>query len=152
MRQHAIPGEILHLDAPTPTVETAARVMGVQEDQIVKTLLFLINQKPLAAVTCGTARVDRRAIAARFEVGRKRVKLASPTQVLEITGYPAGALPPFGHLHPVPTLLDRRVLSHTTVYAGGGAEDALVRLSPQDIARHTQAEVVDLLSPPGREP
>lgn len=152
MRRHGISGEILHLEIPTPTVEAAARAVGVEEEQIVKTLLFLINQQPVAAIACGTARIDRRAIATRFGVGRKRVKLASADQVLDLSGYPAGALPPFGHRQPFPTLLDRRVLDHTTVYAGGGAENALVRLAPEDIVRFTQAEVVDLLSPPTERP
>ena len=144
MRQHAIEGEILRLNVPTPTVEAAARAVGTTPDQIVKSILFLVGGEPVLTVTCGLGKVDRRAIAALYGVGRKKVKLASPDIVLDLTGYPVGAMPPFGHRCPLPTLLDQRVLEHDEVYAGGGAENALVRLVPQDILRATQARVLDL--------
>ena len=148
MDQNGVPGEILHLEVPTPTVEAAARAVNAENDQIVKTLVFVIRDQPLAAIACGTAPVSRRKIAAHFGVGRKRVKLASAQQVLEITGYPAGAVPPFGHQTPLPTLLDPRVLDYEEVYAGGGAENALVRLKAADILHTTSAELEDLRTAP----
>ncbi len=147
LEEHGIRGEIIHLEVPTPTVETAAQAVGARNEQIVKTLLFLINDQPLAAIATGTTPIDRRAIAARYQVGRKRVKLASPETVLAITGYPAGAVPPFGHRTPLPTLIDPRVLTLSEVYAGGGEENALMRLDPQDIVKTTGAQILDLLSP-----
>jgi prolyl-tRNA editing enzyme YbaK/EbsC (Cys-tRNA(Pro) deacylase) len=56
-------------------------------------------------------------------------------------------MPPFGHLRKLDTLLDCSVLEQPEIYAGGGAENALVRLSPEDILRVTQAEVMDLVQP-----
>lgn len=144
MKQNAIPGEILQLSVPTPTVEAAAQAAKTQPERIVKSILFLVDQNPVLAISCGLAQVDRRAIAQIYQVGRKRVKLAGPEPVQQITGYPVGALPPFGHRSPLPTLLDQRVLEHPFVYAGGGAENALVRLNPQDILRASGAQVIDL--------
>jgi prolyl-tRNA editing enzyme YbaK/EbsC (Cys-tRNA(Pro) deacylase) len=142
---HALAGEILHLDVPTPTVETAAQAVGAHPDQIVKSVLFLIEETPILAVAYGTAHIDRRGIADKYGVGRKRVKLADAETVLRFTGYPAGAVPPFGHPHPLPTLLDPGVLQYEQVYAGGGAGNALVRLNPHEILRVTGAELVPLL-------
>jgi prolyl-tRNA editing enzyme YbaK/EbsC (Cys-tRNA(Pro) deacylase) len=144
MKQNAVPGEILYLSVPTPTVEAAAQAVKTRPERIVKSILFLVDQNPVLAISCGLAHVDRRAIAHRYQVGRKRVKLAGPETVQQITGYDVGALPPFGHLVPLPTLLDQRILAHPFVYAGGGAENALVRLNPQDILRVSGAQVVDL--------
>lgn len=144
MQEQGVHGEMLHLDVPTPTVETAAQAVGTQPERIVKSLLFVIDGEPVLAITCGTSYVDRRAIAAIYAVGRKRVKLAPAETVLEISGYEVGAMPPFGHLRKLPTLLDRGVLLHPEVYAGGGAENALVRLEPVEILRVTQAQVMDL--------
>ncbi len=151
MVAHSVQGEILRLSVPTPTVETASQAAGVHLDQIVKSILFLVEDgagaepyQAVLAIACGTAHVEQRAIAAHFGVGRKRIKLASPDRVRSITGYDVGALPPFGHCQPLPTLLDPRVLALPVVYAGGGAENALVRLDPHDILRVTQAVVMDL--------
>ncbi len=144
MQQHGIEGEIIHLESPTPTVETAARAVGAHPDQIVKSILFLVEDQPVLAITCGMALIDRRAIADLYQVSRKRVRLATPQAVLEFAGYEVGAMPPFGHLQPLPTLLDRRVLGQESVYAGGGDENALVRLAPASIERHAYARVIDL--------
>jgi prolyl-tRNA editing enzyme YbaK/EbsC (Cys-tRNA(Pro) deacylase) len=145
MRTHNIAGEILHLSVPTPTVETAAQAVGTTVDQIIKSILFLVDEQPVLAIACGLSSIQRRAIADLFGVGRKRVKLASPETVLEISGYEVGAMPPFGHLQPLTTLIDRNVLDFTDAYAGGGAENAIVHLNPQDILRVSGAKILDLL-------
>ena len=150
MDGHGIVGEILLLDVPTPTVEAAALAVGSAPQQIVKSILFMVVDDPVMAIACGTDRVDRRVIAALYGVGRKKVKLASPETVLEASGYEVGAMPPFAHRRPLTTLLDPRVLEQPVVYAGGGAENALLRLSPQDILEVTNAKVMDLIIDPSK--
>ena len=147
MQANQVPGEILHLDVPTPTVEAAAQAVGAELDSIIKSILFLVDDRPVLAIAGGLARVDQRAIAAQYQVGRKRVKLASPEAVLAISGYEVGGMPPFGHRQPLPTLLDRRVLEQPVVYSGGGAEHVLLRLALADIREFSAARVLDLLSP-----
>lgn len=141
---HNIQAEMLFLDSLTPTVESAAQAVGTEPENIVKTILFLVDGKPVLVIACGQARIDSRAIAARYGVGRKRIKLASQEVVLRETGYEVGAMPPFGHLKPIETLIDRRVLERAEVFAGGGSEQTLIRLSPQVILQMTEAHVLDL--------
>ena len=145
MNTHDIAGEILHLKVPTPTVETAAQAIGAHPDQIVKSVLFLIDGSPVLAIAFGTSHIERRTIADRYGVGRKRVKLADAETVLRFTGYPAGAVPPFGHPHPLPTLLDPGVLHYEQVYAGGGSDNTLVRVNSRKILSVTGAELIKLL-------
>ncbi len=148
MESHDISGKIVHLTQNVLTVEDAASAVGTTPDQIVKSLLFLIDGKPVMAIACGTSRVDRRPIAAHYSVGRKRVKLADADTVLEVTGYPIGAVPPFGLRQSLPTLIDQDVLTHEEVYAGGGELNALVRVSPQEIVAVTGAVGMDLNAAP----
>jgi len=145
MESQGISGELLFLKVPTPTVEAAAQALGTTPENIIKTVLFTIGEEHLLAIASGTLPIDRRRIAAHFGVGRKRVKLADPKTVLEVTGYPVGTVPPFGHKHPSHTLMDPRVLKREVAYAGGGAHNALVRLNPTDILRVTQGTVVELI-------
>ncbi len=134
----------MRCSAPTPTVRAAADVLGIGPDQIVKSILFLVSGKPVLVISCGEGNIDRKLLSDHFDVGRKQVKLADPEVVLAVTAYPAGTVPPFGFPQPLPTLLDRRVLDHPMVYAGGGEEDALVHLPSQDIFRATGAEIIHL--------
>jgi prolyl-tRNA editing enzyme YbaK/EbsC (Cys-tRNA(Pro) deacylase) len=145
MNTHGIQGEILHLSVPTPTVEAAALAVNAMPEQIIKSILFMVDGQPVLAVACGKSSIERRAIADLYGVGKKRVKLATPEMVLEISGYEVGAMPPFGHRQLLTTLIDPRVLDSSESYAGGGAENALVHLNPQEILRVTGAIVLDLL-------
>jgi prolyl-tRNA editing enzyme YbaK/EbsC (Cys-tRNA(Pro) deacylase) len=147
MRVTKIPGDILSLEVPTPTVEDAAQAVGTNPENIVKSILFRINDGFVLAITCGPAHIERRAIAAHFNVGRKKVKLADPGKVLRETGYQVGAMPPFGHLSPLPTLIDKRVLDKDQVYAGGGSDQTLMRIKPEVILAATRAYILDLLLP-----
>lgn len=144
MEDHHIPGEIIYMDSPTPTVESAAEAVGTQPSHIVKSVLFNIKDSYVLAIATGTSRIDQRSIANYFVVGRKQVKLTSPEIVLSVTGYPVGTVPPFGHLSPLPTLIDQELVEMETIYAGGGAHNALVRLSPKDILRVSGGQVLNL--------
>jgi prolyl-tRNA editing enzyme YbaK/EbsC (Cys-tRNA(Pro) deacylase) len=145
IRAQNISAEIVRLDVPTPTVETAAQAVGTRVDQIIKSILFLAEDHPVLAIACGLSNIQRRAIADLYGIGKKRVKLATPEMVLEISGYEVGAMPPFGHRQPLNTIIDQRVLDFTETYAGGGAENVLLHLDPHEILRVTGARVIDLL-------
>src|SRR5262245_50125020 len=90
LNTHGITEKILLLDVPTPTVETAAQAVAAHPNQIVKSVLFLIDVNPILAIAYGTSHIDQRNIAKKYEIGRKRVKLADAETVLRYTGYSAG--------------------------------------------------------------
>jgi prolyl-tRNA editing enzyme YbaK/EbsC (Cys-tRNA(Pro) deacylase) len=148
MNQREIPGEILILDVPTPTVLAAAKALGVEPQQIVKSVLFTLPGQAVLTISCGDRLVERRVIASLYGVSRKRIKLASADVVRDLTGFEVGTVPPFAHRQPIPTLLDPKVLTFDEIYAGGGTNNALVRLNPQDIACVTRAQIVDLHTKP----
>jgi prolyl-tRNA editing enzyme YbaK/EbsC (Cys-tRNA(Pro) deacylase) len=140
IREHGISAELLDLEDETPTVQAAARAVGVSTQQIVKTLVFLVDGAPWAVIASGTDPVDRHGLTCYFGVGVKRVKLASREQVETWTGYPAGAVPPFGHAQKLPTLMDHGVFLFEEVFAGGGEDHCLLRIAPAEIERVTSAE------------
>ncbi len=143
--RHGITAEIVHLANETPTVEDAARALGTDPNHIAKSLLFLVAGSPTVVIACGPSPVSRRRLAAHFKVSPKRIKLADPQAALAATGYPVGALPPFGHRRPLPTLIDRRVLAQDQIFAGGGSIHDLLRVNPRELARLTGAAELDLI-------
>jgi len=149
--EHDIQAEILPMTQDTPTVPAAARALAVREEQIIKSLLFLVDGQPVLVIVNGTGKVDSRRVARHFSVGRKRVKMAKPDQALEITGYVVGAMPPFGHKTRLPTIVDSGVLAQAEIFGGGGEINAMLRLTPQELLRVTEAEVLPVLEG-GKEP
>jgi prolyl-tRNA editing enzyme YbaK/EbsC (Cys-tRNA(Pro) deacylase) len=141
---HRIEATILPMNGHTPTVSDAARELNVSTEQIIKSLVFLSAGTPLLVINNGLSRVDRRKLAAYLAVGRKNVKFASADQALDLTGFVVGSMPPFGHRQPLRTLVDPAVLTLERIYGGGGAIDAMMRLTPQELMRVTGAETVPL--------
>jgi prolyl-tRNA editing enzyme YbaK/EbsC (Cys-tRNA(Pro) deacylase) len=144
IREHDIAAELLPMPVETPTVPAAAAALGVQPAQIVKSLLFLVRDAPVLVIACGDTPVDRRALADRFGVGKKQIKLADAETVLMQTGYAVGGVPPFGHRLAAPVLLDRAVGHWDLIYGGGGDDRTLLRVAPDELARITGAEWIDL--------
>ena len=128
----------------TPTVAAAAAALGVDERQIIKSLLFLVHEEPLLVVASGVGLVDRRVLAERFATGKKQVRLADAASVLRLTGYPVGGVPPFGHPVRLNILLDKAIRKWDVVYGGGGDERTLLRISPAELARVTGGEWIEM--------
>jgi prolyl-tRNA editing enzyme YbaK/EbsC (Cys-tRNA(Pro) deacylase) len=139
-----IAAELVPMDVETPTVPAAAAALGVAPAQIIKSLLFLVRDAPVLVIACGDTTIDRHALTGRFGVGKKQIKLAGAAEVLTILGYPVGGVPPFGHVNPVPVLLDRAARAWDVVYGGGGDDHTLLRITPDELARATRAEWIDL--------
>ncbi len=147
--EQEIRAELLHNIGDTPTVPAAADALGVKADQIIKTLLFLVDQptqsEPTAVVVIshGERRVDKKLLARYFGVGSKKAKLASAEVVLALLGYPAGGVPPIGHKTRLPILIDASVVAAAarfggTVYGGGGDDRTMLRIALAELLAHLQ--------------
>ncbi|MEM7031590.1 MAG: YbaK/EbsC family protein [Chloroflexota bacterium] len=140
-----IQAEMLLLDEDTPTVPEAARVLGVAPEQIVKSLVFLVNKAPILIIANGTHRVDRRKVAKHFSVGVKKVKFASAEQALDITGYIVGSMPPFGHKTTLDTYIDPQIMTWPTIFGGGGEIHAMIKLTPAELQKFSQGHLLPVL-------
>ena len=144
IEQHEIEAEILHLQSETPTVAAAAAALGVQPEQIIKSVLFLADGRPVLVIANGLTRVHRKQLADALAMSRRRMKMADGQQVEAITGYPIGAVPPFGHPQRLDTLLDQGVLQEEVVFGGGGEINALMRVTVPELQRATCGRIVDI--------
>ncbi|MDF1555827.1 MAG: YbaK/EbsC family protein, partial [Deferrisomatales bacterium] len=134
---HGVEATILTLDEHTETVSAAARVLGVETDQIIKSLVFTVADTPLLVINNGLARIDRRKLAVALGVGRRQVKFAELDRVLVLTGYEVGSMPPFGHREKLRTLIDPAVLERDEIFGGGGSRNAMLRLTATELVRMT---------------
>lgn len=145
--QHGIAAELVFPSLETPTVALAAQAMACLPEQIVKSVLFLIKgEAALEAglvVANGLQPIDFRKLADVFQVGRKRIRLASGDEVLRLTGYAAGGVPPFGFDQPLPTFVHREVQEWPVVFGGGGDDRTLMRISPDELLRAAAARLID---------
>lgn len=136
---------IRFFDNSTATSQLAADNIGCQLGQIAKSLAFIVDGTPILVVASGDQRVDERKIASRFNVGRKKVKFASPEQCVEIYGYAPGGMPPVGHrTKNLPVLLDDSFQRYEDIYPAGGANNAIFHLKLAQLAQITGGEFADV--------
>ena len=126
----------------TKTAEAAARAVGCEIGQIVKSLVFMAGGSPLLALTSGANRADPSRLAAL--AGASEARRADPEQARTATGFAIGGTPPFGYAEPVPALMDRDLLVYDVLWAAAGTPDAVFPITPADLLRVTGARVVDL--------
>ena len=125
----------------TKTADAAAKAVGCDVAQIVKSLVFVVDGRPLVALTSGANRADPERLAALEGAGD--VRRATPEEAREATGFTIGGTPPFGHLDPLPTLIDRDLLAYDRLWAAAGAPDAVFPTTPEELLRATGAQVAD---------
>ncbi|MEM2929702.1 MAG: YbaK/EbsC family protein [Thermoproteota archaeon] len=125
----------------TYSAEKASRELGISLEHVAKTVVFVNEKKePLIVVVSGGRKVNQDKLAKTL--GFRKLRLATGEEVLSHTGYEAGAVPPVGHVKQLPAVVDESLLSRERVYAGGGAVNATLEISPLDIVRLLNAKVM----------
>ncbi|MCC7021818.1 MAG: YbaK/EbsC family protein [Thermomicrobiales bacterium] len=143
---HPIDVEFVAPGVPMPTVPSAAAAIGVPEEAILKTLLFVDDAgNHVVAIANGTRRIDAKRLA--NVSGLTRLRAANPDAVEEITGYAAGGVAPIGLKPGVRVIVDEAVTALPVAYAGGGREHLLLRIAPTDIVRLNAAQVAPIVRP-----
>ena len=125
----------------TRTAVDAARAVGCDVGQIVKSLVFVAAGRPVVALVSGANRLDEGRLAA---VAGSPVTKADAEIARTATGYAIGGVPPFGYASEIPVFMDRDLLGHKVVWAAAGRPDSVFEISPERLRELSQAEVADL--------
>ena len=134
--------EVRRFPQGTKTAADAAAAIGCDLGQIVKSLVFSVDGRPVLALTSGVNRadVDRLAVLA----GGSEARRATPEEARTATGFAVGGTPPFGHPAPVPVFVDRDLLQFDEVWAAAGTPESVFPLTPDDLIRLSNGQVADL--------
>jgi prolyl-tRNA editing enzyme YbaK/EbsC (Cys-tRNA(Pro) deacylase) len=123
----------------TRTADDAARAIGCDVGQIVKSLVFLAGDKPVLALTSGRNRVDTARLAALC--GAPDARKATAEEVRAATGYAIGGTPPFGHPAPLRCFVDPDLVAFDIVWAAAGTPDSVFPIDPDGLMRLAGARV-----------
>jgi prolyl-tRNA editing enzyme YbaK/EbsC (Cys-tRNA(Pro) deacylase) len=138
---------LLHSPTPTHTVAESAAALGLSTEHIIKSLVLCVDgMPPVLALAAGTQPIQLHLVAHHLRVSRASVRLATAAEVLNITGFMVGTVPPFAHRQPLRTLVDAPLCSDTGAAAygrvvGGGG----------DLHSHVSMEAAALLTATGGE-
>jgi Cys-tRNA(Pro) deacylase len=126
----------------TRTAADAARAVGCEVGQIVKSLVFMADDRPIVALVSGANRVDLARLARA--TGAAEARRADGDEARAATGFAIGGVPPFGHAAQVSVLVDRDLLAYDRVWAAAGLPDAVFAITPAELVGASGGDVADI--------
>lgn len=127
--------EIRHFSSGLHTVASAAASIGVDERQIVKALVFsTVSGGPVLALMSGPDLLDERKLERLLH---EPVHRPDAQFVRDVTGFPIGGVPPFGHRYPLRTFIDDALWSHSELWAAAGTPTDAFACSPDGLEAAT---------------
>ena len=140
-----IVAEHLAFEASCHSVKEAAAAANASPKDFVKSICLLDNRNNLiVAIVKGEDWASLSRIGAMLdkEAAAGTLRLATPDEVLARTGYVCGGVPAFGY--PARYLIDPKVMQREFVYTGGGSEQSLVKIAPQELHRINNGQIIKI--------
>lgn len=139
--------QIVVFGSSTATSKQAAEIVGCQLGQIVKCLGYMINMTtPVLILASGDQSIDERKLAALYGVGRKKARMMTAAQCITVLGYAPGGVPPIAHrTNDLTIILDESLQRFETVYAAGGAANAIFPVTASTLEEVTGGSFADLV-------
>jgi Cys-tRNA(Pro)/Cys-tRNA(Cys) deacylase len=137
-----IPYRLFVHSSPVHSLEQAASERGLTPEQIVRSLLFRVEDGSYVLVlVAGPSQVAWPKL--RHHLGVSRITTATREQVIQATGYAPGTVSPLGLPSPLPILADRGVMEQDVISVGAGIPNAGIILQRADLVRVVRPEIGD---------
>lgn len=111
----------------------AAESLGVEPGRVLKTLMALVDGRPVCVVLPSDREVSMKKLAQAF--GGKSAQMMKPADAERITGYHVGGISPFGQKRATPTVVEVAARDFERVFINGGQRGLQVELSPEEAVR-----------------
>lgn len=144
LRQHKVDfTPHLYVWEPRGGTAASAQHLGVDEHQVVKTLIFEDDaKKPLCILMHGDREVSAKNLAR--QLGVKSVAPCAPAVADRHSGYQVGGTSPFGLKRAMPICCEKSIIDLPLIYINGGARGFLVGIKPADLARVLEPRLVEV--------
>jgi prolyl-tRNA editing enzyme YbaK/EbsC (Cys-tRNA(Pro) deacylase) len=130
LREIGVETKVREFDESTKNSELAAKALGCTIAEIAKSIVF-VGARTSVVIISGDKRVSVSKLGAALG---DEVRIATPDEVREKTGYPIGGVPPFPHGEDVWVFADNSLARFDYVWAAAGAPNAVFRIRSKDLA------------------
>lgn len=132
--------EVLEMPSTTRTAEDAAKAIGCEVGQIVKSLIFKNVDFPILCLVSGKNQLD---VNKFQETNNIKLEKADANYVKETTGFSIGGVPPVAHKTEMKTFIDKDLLAYEVVWAAAGMPNSVFKLFSKDIEKITNGKLID---------
>lgn len=127
LESHGLVEGLVHFEQSTKTAQMAAEAMGCQLGQIVKSLVFVVDGRPVLALVAGDRKGDTAAIGRLMD--GEGAAFADADTVRAATGFAIGGVSPFALPEDLPIFIDDSLERFEVVYPAGGTPSSMVRMT-----------------------
>lgn len=142
LRAAAVDARIEEFKEGTPTAREAARAIGCDLAQIVKSVVLVCDRAYVLALVPGDRRADEDAV--RILVGAQEVRIAEPDEVVQATGFEPGSVAPFPQRAIAQTLMDTSFFGFDEVWTRAGTSSHMASLRPPELLKLSGARSDDI--------
>lgn len=122
----------------------AAQALGEEPSRVLKSLMALVDGKPVCVIVPSDREVSMKKLAAAF--GGKSAQMMKPADAERLSGYKVGGISPFGQMRPPRAAIEESAMVNEWVYINGGQRGLQVRLHPGDAADVLKAIVAPIVA------
>lgn len=127
---------------PTRTSEASAQVRGEPLRVGAKAIVLKVGEAFTLFVISAAVRLDSRKVKRHF--GVKKVRFATPDELMELTGLVPGSVPPFGEpVLDLPLFVDPSILQNDRVAFNAGSLTDSIVMDRADYLRVAKPAVLD---------
>ncbi len=132
LKKYGLEDKIMEFSVSSATVKEAAIALNCKEEEIAKTLSFLVNDKPILIVTSGDQKIDNSKYKTEFHTKAKMIPF---DEVENKIGHGVGGVCPFGINDDVKVYLDTSLKRFKTIYPACGTSNSAVKLTIEELEK-----------------
>lgn len=132
LQKYGIEKRIMEFDVSSATVEEASKAINCKQEEIAKTLSFIVDNTPILIVVSGDSKIDNSKFKTEFHTKAKMIPFDS---VEELIGHAVGGVCPFGINKNVEVYLDNSLKRFNIIYPACGSSNSAVRLTLEELEK-----------------
>lgn len=140
LEKNSVEGELIFTGISVHSTKDSSKALEIDESETAKSLIFIVDGKPVMVIVPGDKKADEERIKKVRDA--ESCRLAEKEEVIDATGYSIGEVPPIGS--DIPVIMDKSLMKKKEVYAGGGSDRYLLKISPEEIEGCNDADIEDV--------
>lgn len=132
LQKFGLENKVMEFDVSSATVAEAAKAINCKEEEIVKTLSFIVDDKAILIAVAGDMKIDNSKFKEEFHTKAKMIPFEN---VEKMVGHAVGGVCPFGINDNVEVYLDESLKRFERVYPACGSSNSAVKLTLEELER-----------------
>ena len=137
LKKYNLDKNILEFEESSATVSEAAKALNCKEEEIGKTLSFLVSGKPIVVVVAGDAKIDNKKFKEEFKIKSSMIPF---DDVEKLIGHEVGGVCPFGVNDGVKIYLDKSLKEHEYIYPACGSHNSAIKVDVDKLEKILEVE------------